>query len=96
MIISGGENLFPREVEDLIASHDDVEEAAVIGVSDPDWGQRLKAFVVLKPSASLDEGAVKAYVKQGLATYKVPGEVVFIDALPRNATGKILKKDLAH
>lgn len=95
MIISGGENLFPREVEDLIAGHDDVEEAAVIGVSDPDWGQRLKAFVVLKPGATLDAGAVKAYVKQGLATYKVPRDVVFIDALPRNATGKILKKNLA-
>ena len=96
MIISGGENLFPREVEDLIAGHDDVEEAAVIGVSDPDWGQRLKAFVVLKPGATLDEGAVKAYVKRGLATYKVPRDVVFIDALPRNATGKILKKNLVQ
>ncbi|MGB5545400.1 MAG: AMP-binding protein, partial [Polyangiales bacterium] len=94
MIISGGENLFPREVEDLIAGHDEVEEAAVIGVSDPEWGQRLKAFVVLKPGAKLDEGAVKAYVKQGLASFKVPREVVFIDALPRNATGKVLKREL--
>ena len=95
MIVSGGENLFPREVEDLIARHCDVEEAAVIGVSDPEWGQRLKAFVVLKPGASLDEGAVKAYVKQGLASFKVPRDVVFIDALPRNATGKVLKRELS-
>ncbi|NND28892.1 MAG: AMP-binding protein [Myxococcales bacterium] len=94
MIISGGENLFPREVEDLIAGHDEVEEAAVIGVSDPDWGQRLRAFVVLKPEAKLDEGGVKAYVKTHLASYKVPRDVRFIDALPRNATGKVLKKDL--
>jgi len=94
MIISGGENLFPREIEDLIAGHGDVEEAAVIGVSDPEWGQRLKAFVVLKPSARLDEDAVKAYVKEGLASFKVPRDVVFIDALPRNATGKVMRREL--
>lgn len=96
MIVSGGENVFPREVEDLIAGHGQVEEVAVIGVSDADWGQRLKAFVVLKPGASLDEGAVKAYVKQALASYKVPRDVAFIDALPRNATGKVLKRELAR
>ncbi len=95
MIISGGENVFPREVEDLIAGRDDVEEVAVIGVSDPDWGQRLKAFVVLKPNAMLGENEVKAYVKQRLASYKVPREVAFIDALPRNATGKVLRKQLS-
>jgi fatty-acyl-CoA synthase len=95
MIISGGENVFPREVEDLIAGRDDVEEVAVIGVSDPEWGQRLKAFVVLKPGAMLDEDDVKAYVKQSLASYKVPREVAFIDALPRNATGKVLRRQLS-
>jgi fatty-acyl-CoA synthase len=95
MIISGGENVFPREVEDLIAGHDQVEEVAVVGVSDADWGQRLKAFVVLKPGASLDESVVKAYVKQALASYKVPRDVAFIDVLPRNATGKVLKRELA-
>ena len=95
MIVSGGENVFPREVEDLIAGHEQVEEVAVIGVSDPDWGQRLKAFVVLKPGPSLSEDDVKAHVKQGLASYKVPREVVFIAALPRNATGKVLKRELA-
>jgi len=95
MIVSGGENVFPREVEDLIAAHAQVEEAAVIGVSDPEWGQRLKAFVVLKPRAKLSEDEVKTYVKQSLASYKVPRDVVFIDVLPRNATGKVLKRELA-
>ena len=95
MIVSGGENVFPREVEDLIAEHEQVEEAAVIGVSDPDWGQRLKAFVVLKPGPSLSQEEVKAHVKQGLASYKVPRDVVFLDTLPRNATGKVLKRELA-
>ncbi|MFW2389910.1 MAG: AMP-binding protein [Polyangiales bacterium] len=95
MIVSGGENVFPREVEDLIAARDDVEEVAVVGVSDPEWGQRLEAFVVLKTGSNLGEDAIKAYVKQGLASYKVPRDVRFIDALPRNATGKVLKRELA-
>jgi len=94
MIVSGGENVFPQEVEDLIAEHAQVEEVAVTGVSDPDWGQRLKAFVVLKPRAALTEDELKAYVKQSLASYKVPRDVAFIDALPRNATGKVLKRQL--
>jgi fatty-acyl-CoA synthase len=95
MIVSGGENVFPREVEDLIAGRDDVEEVAVIGVGDPEWGQRLKAFVVLKPAVVLSEEDVKAYVKQSLASYKVPRDVAFIEALPRNATGKVLRRDLS-
>jgi len=94
MIISGGENVFPREVEDLIASHRSVAETAVIGVSDGEWGQRLKAFVVLRSGADLSEDGVRVYVKQRLAGYKVPRDVVFIDALPRNATGKVLKREL--
>jgi fatty-acyl-CoA synthase len=94
MIVSGGENVFPREVEDLIAGHDRVEEAAVVGVSDPEWGQRLKAFVVLKPGGHLSKDEVKEYVKQALATYKVPREIEFIGALPRNATGKVMKREL--
>ncbi len=94
MIVSGGENVFPREVEDLIGSRDDVEEVAVIGVSDPEWGQRLKAYVVRKPGSFLGEHEVKDYVKRSLASYKVPREVAFLDTLPRNATGKILKREL--
>jgi acyl-CoA synthetase (AMP-forming)/AMP-acid ligase II len=94
MIVSGGENVFPREVEDLLADHESIEEAAVVGVPDEQFGQRLKAFVVLREGAELDESAVQEYVKANLARYKVPREVVFLDELPRNATGKILKREL--
>lgn len=94
MIVSGGENVFPREVEDLLADHSDIEEAAVVGVQDAEFGQRLKAFVVARDGARLDEEAVKAYIKQNLARYKVPREVVFLNELPRNATGKVLKREL--
>ena len=95
MIISGGENIFPGEVEDLITGHELVIESAVIGVKDDEFGQTLKAFVVLTAGAELDEGDVKAHVKANLASYKAPKEVVFLDALPRNATGKVLKRSLA-
>ena len=94
MIVSGGENVFPREVEDLLADHGEIEEAAVIGVDDVEFGQRLKAFVVCRNGTGLSEDAVKAYVKDNLARYKVPREVVFVDQLPRNETGKILKREL--
>jgi acyl-CoA synthetase (AMP-forming)/AMP-acid ligase II len=94
MIISGGENVFPREVEDLLADHEAIEEAAVVGVSDEEFGQRLKAFVVTRNGAQLDEEGVKEYVKENLARFKVPREVVFLDELPRNATGKVLKRVL--
>jgi acyl-CoA synthetase (AMP-forming)/AMP-acid ligase II len=95
MIVSGGENVFPREVEDLLASRDDVKEVAVIGVDDEEFGQRLKAFVVLNEGADLGEDEVKAHVKSNLARYKVPRDVEFLDSLPRNATGKVLKRELA-
>ena len=95
MIVSGGENVFPREVEDLLANHDAVKEVAVIGVDDDEWGQRLKAFVVLQDGASLEHDEVKSYVKKNLAGYKVPRETEFLDSLPRNATGKVLKRELA-
>ncbi len=94
MIVSGGENVFPREVEDLLADHAAVEEAAVLGVEDEEFGQRLKAFVVVRESKSADEDELKAYVKANLAGYKVPREVVFLDELPRNATGKVVKREL--
>jgi fatty-acyl-CoA synthase len=94
MIVSGGENVFPREVEDLLADHEAVVEAAVIGVEDAEFGQRLKAFVVVKPGSEIGEDDLKAHVKANLASYKTPREVEFLDELPRNATGKILKRDL--
>jgi fatty-acyl-CoA synthase len=92
MIVSGGENVFPREVEDLLSDHEDVVEAAVIGVPDDEFGQRLKGFVVMNSDAAADEAALKAYVKENLARYKVPREIVFLDELPRNPTGKVLKR----
>jgi fatty-acyl-CoA synthase len=94
MIVSGGENVFPREVEDLLADHDAVVEVAVIGVEDAEFGQRLKAFVVVREGAGLDESDLKAHVKANLASYKTPREIEFLDELPRNATGKVLKRDL--
>ncbi len=95
MIVSGGENVFPKEVEDCIVGHDDVAEVAAIGVDDDDYGKRLRAFVVLREgSGDLSEDDVKAHVKANLARYKVPRDVVFLDELPRNSTGKIVKRDL--
>lgn len=96
MIVSGGENVFPAEVEDLISGHPDVIEATALGVEDKEWGARLKAFVVKAEGASLDEDSIKSYVKEHLARYKVPREVVFLDELPRNPTGKILKRELRN
>ena len=94
MIVSGGENLFPQEVEDLIARHGDVAEVAAIGVDDEKFGQRLRAFVVARSGKSPSEDELKAYVKSNLAGYKVPREIRFLDELPRNATGKVLKREL--
>jgi fatty-acyl-CoA synthase len=94
MIVSGGENVFPREVEDLLADHEAVVEVAVIGVEDEEFGQRLKAFVVLEQEGAVGEDDLKAHVKANLASYKTPREIEFLDELPRNATGKVLKREL--
>ena len=94
MIVSGGENVFPREVEDCLARHDHVVEAAAVGVDDDDFGKRLKAFVVVDDH-SVTEDDLKDWVKQNLARYKVPREIVLMDELPRNSTGKVLKRELA-
>jgi len=94
MIVSGGENVFPAEVEDLISGHPEVVEATALGVEDKEWGHRLRAFVVKADGASVGEDDIKTYVKDHLARYKVPREVVFLDELPRNPTGKVLKREL--
>jgi fatty-acyl-CoA synthase len=94
MIVSGGENVFPAEVEELLSGHEAIEEAAAIGVEDDKFGQRLKAFVVLRSGAEINEDEVQEYVRENLARYKVPREVVFVDELPRNQTGKVLKREL--
>ncbi|MBN9740810.1 acyl-CoA synthetase [Amycolatopsis sp. A1MSW2902] len=95
MIVSGGENVFLIEVENLLVEREDVLEAAVIGVEDPDFGERLKAFVVRTEGSTLDEDGVREYVKANLARYKVPRDVEFLDELPRNATGKVLRTKLS-
>jgi fatty-acyl-CoA synthase len=95
MIVSGGENVFPAEVEELLATHPSILEAAVIGVPDEEFGQRLKAFVVKRPGARLTQADVKAHVRDHLARYKVPRTVSFVDALPRTTTGKLRRLDLA-
>jgi acyl-CoA synthetase (AMP-forming)/AMP-acid ligase II len=94
MIVSGGENVFPREVEDLLADHEHVAEVAVIGVDDEEFGQRLKAFVVVHPHVDPSPEELTAHVKTNLASFKSPREIEFLEELPRNATGKVLKREL--
>ena len=94
MIVSGGENVFPAEVENLLRHHDGVDDAAVIGVDDEEFGQRLRAFVVPADGVQLSERALKDYVKENLARFKVPREVVFVDEVPRNPTGKVVRAQL--
>lgn len=94
MIVSGGENVYPLEVELTLNDHDDVLEAAVIGVEDEAYGQRLAAYVVARAGAAPSAEELKAHIKRRLAGYKVPRDVVFLDELPRNASGKIMKREL--
>jgi len=94
MIISGGENIYPREVEEVLSSHPSVLEAAVIGVPDKKWGETVKAFVVLKEGENVSEYEVIDFCKNNLASYKKPSSIEFMDLLPRNSVGKVLKKKL--
>lgn len=94
MIVSGGENVYPIEVEKTLAAHPDVAEAAVIGVDDDQYGQRLAAFVVLGPGSSTTVDELKQHVRDNLANYKVPREINVLDELPRGSTGKILRNEL--
>lgn len=93
MIVSGGENVYPQEVEDVLGHHPAVEEVAVIGVEDVEFGQRLRAFVVLRGDA--DEDVLRDHLRANLARFKMPRDFIFVDTLPRNPTGKVLKKQLA-
>jgi acyl-CoA synthetase (AMP-forming)/AMP-acid ligase II len=94
MIVSGGENVYPIEVEKTLSAHSDVAEAAVIGVDDEQFGQRLAAFVVLNPGASATPESLKQHVRENLANYKVPRDITILDEIPRNNTGKIARRDL--
>jgi len=94
MIISGGENIYPAEVENALFSHPGVADVAVIGVPDERWGEAVKAVVVKAPGSDATPEALIAHARERIAAYKVPKTVDFIDALPRNPTGKILKRVL--
>lgn len=94
MVISGGVNIYPREIEEVLHNHSDILESAVIGIPDEEWGESLRAFVVAKPGSGLSEADVVRHCKDHLADYKQPRSVVFLPEMPRNATGKVLKREL--
>ena len=96
MILSGGENVFPQEVEELLVIHDAVADAAVFGVPDQDFGQRLAAFVVPPAGPSTTEDELQAYVRERLARYKIPREIAFVEQLPRTSTGKLQRRRLSE
>jgi long-chain acyl-CoA synthetase len=94
MVISGGENVYPREVEEVLYGHRDIEECAVIGVPDKEWGERVTAFVILKPQVAVMPEDLKSYLKQRLAPYKIPKNFIAVREFPRSPAGKILKRQL--
>ena len=94
MIVSGGENVYPIEVEKALVAHSGVAEAAVLGVDDEQYGQRLAAFVVPASDASVTVDDLKQHVRDSLANYKVPRDITILDELPRGSTGKILRNEL--
>jgi long-chain acyl-CoA synthetase len=94
MIVTGGENVYPVEVEEVLAQHPAVAEVAVIGVPDERWGETIKALVVPVPGAAADADELVAFARTQLAGYKLPRSVDFVDVLPRTPTGKVLKREL--
>jgi fatty-acyl-CoA synthase len=88
--------VYPAEIENLLLERSDIADVVVIGVEDADFGQRLRAFVVVAQGLTLEETEIKAHVRANLARYKVPREVIFLDELPRNPTGKVLRRKLAE
>ncbi len=94
MIVSGGENVYPAEVENVLMGHPAIADVAVIGVPHERWGETAKAIVVVEPGAELDPDDVIAYARERLARFKCPTSIEIVDSLPRNPSGKILKKDL--
>ncbi len=94
MIISGGANVYPREIEEVLLTHPTIVDAAVVGLPDEQWGERVAAAVALAPGAALDEAGVESLLRAQLAGYKIPREYRVVDALPRNAGGKVVKRKL--
>ena len=95
MIISGGENIYPAEIENILAGHSDVADVAVLGVADAAWGEVVVAVIVRRGGATLDEAALRAALDGQLARYKMPRRVVFLDSLPKTALGKVQRAELA-
>jgi long-chain acyl-CoA synthetase len=96
MIITGGENVYPREVEEVLYSMPQVQECAVVGVPDREWGEKVIAFIIAKAEGAPSTGEVKSFLKSRLSPFKVPKEYVFVKDMPKNATGKILKRELRN
>ena len=94
MIITGGENVYSLEVEEVLYTHPDIHECAVIGLPDVEWGERVTACIITKPDKTVDESQLKAYLKNHLSAFKVPKEYRFLDDFPRSPAGKILKREL--
>ncbi|MDX6277100.1 MAG: hypothetical protein QOJ72_1228, partial [Nocardioidaceae bacterium] len=94
MVISGGENVFPRELEDALIDHPDIADVVVTGIPHPKLGHSLAAYVVVREGKTLTEDDVKAYAKERVARFAVPGKTMFLDELPRNPTGKVMKREL--
>jgi long-chain acyl-CoA synthetase len=94
MVITGGENVYPREVEEILYSHPSVSECAVIGLPDSEWGEKVTAFIVTMPGKEIDKAQLKSYLKSQLSPFKVPKEIRTVDELPKSPTGKILKRML--
>jgi acyl-CoA synthetase (AMP-forming)/AMP-acid ligase II len=94
MIVSGGENVYPRAVENALAEHPDVADNAVVGVPDSDYGERLAAFVVPRPEAAIEETAVREYLRDKVSRFEQPRDVKIVERIPRNPAGKVLRNDL--
>ena len=95
MIVSGGENVFPQEVADALSRHDAVADVAVVGVEDDEFGQRLRAYVVASPGTAPSPEALRLHVKKRLPRFQVPRDFVFVEEIPRTASGKVRARDLA-
>jgi long-chain acyl-CoA synthetase len=94
MIITGGENVYPREIEEVLYTHPDVRECAVVGLPDPEYGERVTAFIVAQGERAPDPSALKSFLKSRLAGFKVPKAFLFLDELPKNNAGKLLKREI--
>jgi O-succinylbenzoic acid--CoA ligase len=94
VIVSGGENVYPAEVEAVLASHPDVADAGVFALPDATWGQAVAAVVCLRPGAAVDEDRLRAYCRERLAGFKLPKRIYFAETIPRNAAGKLLRREL--